>query len=148
MNMEEVIFHWRSEGPNLVVGAVVTLAVWALTWLFCSRTAGAGRIVGILFFGAWSVFVPCVFVAGKIWPDKIWITPTRMHGRCDFAQFSIAVADIQSIKGSRSGKVGYHLHVFSKSSKQGVGIPIIWGSEKEPYKAVLRSLSSETNLLW
>jgi hypothetical protein len=142
----DTLFYWRSSGPNLWVGAIVTLTAIGMGYLWC-RTP-KGRVAGILLFGAWALYVPFVFIGSKIWPEEVSVSMKVIQGRHSFSQFSLDVADVQSIRGSRSGKGGYALHVFLKSKKKAVGIPVIWDQHKAGYKEALHKVCPDADLDW
>ena len=140
------IFYWRSSGPNILIGIAVTLAVAILGYFACRYPKG--RVVCIIIFGAWFIYVPFIFIGSKIWPEEVSISLQEMQGRHNFSQFSIDVADVRSIQGSRGGKGGYALHVFLKSKSKAVGIPVIWGQDKEAYKNALHKVCPDAALDW
>jgi hypothetical protein len=142
----DAIFHWRDSGPNLLIGVIVTFAVAVLGYLACRNPKG--RVAGIILFGAWTVYVPFVFVGSKIWPEEVSISMKEMQGCHNFSRFSLEAADIRSIQGSRGGKGGYALHVFLKSKNKAVGIPVIWDQDKEAYKNALRKMCPDADLDW
>jgi hypothetical protein len=142
----DTIFYWRDSGPNLLIGGIVTLIVAALGYVACRHPKG--RIVGIVVFGLWTVYVPFVFIGSKIWPEEVSINPEEIHGRHNFSRFSLEASDIHSIRASRSGKGGYALHVFLKSKSHAVGIPVIWDKDKDTYKTALRKLCPDADLDW
>lgn len=146
MLLGDAFFMWRSSGPNLWIGAIVTMAIIGLGYLWC-RTP-KGHVVGIILFGAWTLYSVFVFVAFKIWPDEISINSEQMHGRHDLSQFDFKVADIRSVRGSRSPKGGYGLHVFLKSTNKAVGIPVIWDKDKEAYKNALHKVCPDVDFDW
>lgn len=145
-NPSEVIFHWRDSGPNLWVGAVVTIAVVALGYLACRNPKG--RVAGIVLFGAWAVYVPFVFIGSRIWPEEVSIRMEEIQGRHSFSRFSIETSNIRSIQGTRGGKGGYTLHVSLKSKNMAVGIPVIWDQNKEAYKNALHQVCPDADLDW
>ena len=144
--MSDTLFNWQSSGPNLLVGAIATITVIGMGYLWC-RTP-KGRVVGIIFFGAWAVYVPFVFIGFKIWPEEVSISSKEIQGRHNFSRFSLQAADILTIQGSRSGKGGYSLHVSLKSKNEAVGIPVIWDKDKDTYKIALRKLCPDADLDW
>ena len=142
----DAIFYWRDSGHNLLLGAIIMISVIGMGYLWC-RTP-KGRVAGIILFGAWAMYVPFVFIGSKIWPEEVSITSEGIQGRHNFSRFSLEVADIRSIQGSRSGKGGYVLDVFSKSKSNAIGIPVIWGKDKDAYKMALHKLCPEADLDW
>lgn len=146
MLLGDAFFYWRSSGPNLMFGAIVTIAVALLGYLACRNPKG--RVVGLVLFGAWALYVPFVFIASKIWPEEISISMKKLEGRHDFSQFSLEANDISSIQGSRGGKGGYGLHVFLKSTNQAIGIPVIWDQNKQAYKDALHRVCPAADLDW
>ena len=142
----DAIFYWRDSGPSLLLGAIITITVFGMGYLWC-RTP-KGRVAGIILFGAWAVYVPFVFIGSKIWPEEISISSEEIQGRHNFSRFSIEAADIRSIQGSRGGKGGYALHVFLKSKSNAIAIPVIWDKDKEAYKIALHKLCPEADLGW
>ncbi len=142
----DAIFYWRDSGPNLLIGIIVTFAVAALGYLACRNPKG--RVAGIVLFCLWAVYVPFVFIGSKLWPEEVTVSMKGIKGRHNFSQFSLDVADVQSIRGSRSGKGGYALHVFLKSKNESVGIPVIWDQHKAAYKEALHKVCPEADLDW
>lgn len=141
------IFYWRSSGPNLLVGVIVTVAVAVMGYLFCRSPKG--RWAGIVVFGAWLVYVPFVFIGSEIWPEEVSISTDKIHGRLNFTRFSLQVADIRAIKTSGGGgKGGPGLHVFLKSTNNVVGLPGIWDQHKAAYKEALHKAFPEADLDW
>ena len=140
------LFYWRSSGPNPLVGVIVTLAIIGLAYLWCRPPKG--HVIGMVLFGAWALYAIFVFVGFKIWPDEVSISMEEIHGRNDLSKFSLRSSDIRSIRGTRSPKGGYALHVFLKSTDKGVGIPVIWDHNKESYKNVLHKLCPDAKLDW
>ena len=147
MNLpDDTIFHWRSNGPNLWIGAIVAMAIIGWGYLWC-RTS-KGRVVGIAVSSVLALYAVFVFAASKVWPDEVSISMEEIHGRHDLSKFSLNSADIRSIRGSQTQKGGYHLHVFLKSSDRGVEIPVIWDHDKELYQNALHKLCPDAKLDW
>lgn len=142
----EAIFHWRSNGPDLLTGAIVTLAVAGLGYFACRHPKG--RIAGVVVFGLWVVYVPFVFIGSRIWPDEILISAGGIRGRHNFSPFAVETSDIRSIRGTRDMKGAYALHVFLKSDNTAIGIPVIREKDKDAYKAALRQLCTDADLDW
>lgn len=146
--LSNVFFYWRSSGPNLLIGVIATVAVAVIGYLSCRRSP-KGRWFGIIFFGAWLVYVPFVFIGSKIWPEEVSISAEEIHGRLNFKRFSFEVADIRAINtSSGGGKGGPGLHVFLKSKNTAVGIPIIWDQNMEAYKNALHKVCPDAVLDW
>lgn len=142
----DAMFHWRDGGPNPLVGVVATFAVAVLGYLACRNPKG--RVAGIVLFGLWAAYVPFVFIGARIWPEEVSVGMKGIQGRHGFSAFSVDVADVESIRGSRGGKGGYALHVFLKSGKEAVGIPVIWDQHKAAYKEALHRVCPEADLDW
>ncbi len=142
----DTFFYWRDSGPNLWVGAITTFAIIGLGYLWC-RTP-KDRIVGIIICGAWAVYVPFVFIGAKIWPEEVSISAKEIKGRHSFSRFSVQVEDVQTIRAWRPAKGGYALHVFLKSKKKAVGIPVISDQHEEAYNNALRKVCHNADLEW
>jgi len=144
-----VLFYWRSDGPNLLVGLIATVAVAMIGYLSCRRARKGSRWIGITFFGAWLIYVPFVFIASKIWPNEVSINSETIHGHHNFKRFSFDVAHIRAMRtSSGGGKGGPGLHVFLKSKTNAIGIPVISDEHKEAYKNALHQVCPDADLDW
>ncbi len=140
------IFYWRSDGPNLLLGAILTSVIVAGSLLTFREPKT--RWISIILCGAWCLYIPFVFISTKIWPDEVSIGMTEMHGRHNLSRFALDAADIRTMQVSSGGKGGSSLHVFLNSTKEGVGIPVIWDKNKADYKNALHKFCPSAQLDW
>lgn len=141
----DVIFHWRSNESNLLVGVLV-VGVLVIMGLIACRDPKS-RLVPAILFGSWVLYAAFIFVSAKIWPDEVCIDTEGISGRHDLSRFAVKAADIRSIESSRmKGHVVLHLHL--KNDNNGVGIPVIYDENQEMYKAALSRLCPDVHLEW